>query len=264
MDDLLSGLLSLSRRSDEPLTHALTKHLRSLITNGYLRPGQRLPSSRTMARSLDIARNTVSLAIEQLFAEGYLSVSRGRRPVVAENLSPVPARQRGDGARSRAAFRLSPWAQHLPRVNWPPVYPQRARAFQPGLADEREFPHDIWARCLRRAAANALRQKDRSLNDPRLLDALLKHIAENRGIRANPEQVVILPSAQSALALIAKVMIEPGDVAWIESPGYGGAFSGFRTAEANVIGMPMDADGLKVAAHRTPPRMIFVTPSPAG
>jgi GntR family transcriptional regulator/MocR family aminotransferase len=260
MDDPLSGLLDLSRRSDESLTQGLTNHLRSLIADGRLRPGQRLPSSRTMARALDISRNTVSFAIEQLAAEGYLSVSPGRRPAVAESLSRVSVQRRGERVPSRN-FRLSHWARQLARSNWPPVYPERARPFQPGLADEREFPHGIWARCLRRAAAHALRQNNRTHNDPRLQEALLKHIAEDRGIRAKAEQVIILPTAQSALALIAAVMIEAGDIAWIESPGYGGAFSALRAANAEVIGVPMDADGLKIRLHGPAPRLIFVTPS---
>lgn len=261
MDDVLAGLLDLSRRSDEPLTRGLTSHLRSLIADGRLQPGQRLPSSRTMARSLDVSRNTVSFAIEQLEAEGYLSVRRGRRPVVAESLSPFPKPRRDRVRPHSRDFRLSTWAAQLSHANWPPVYPGRPRAFQPGLADEREFPHDIWARCLRRAAANALRQKDRTPNDPRLQAALLAHIAEARGIRAKAEQVIVLPSAQSAVALIARVMIDAGDVAWIESPGYGGARAALRSANAEVAGMPMDADGLKIAQHRRAPRLIFVTPS---
>ncbi len=262
MDDLLSGLFDLSRRSDEPLARGLADHLRSLIADGRLRPGQRLPSSRTMARSLDVSRNTVSFVVEQLAAEGYLSVTRGRRPVVAEGVSPISVQQTAGGEQSRSSgYRPSRWARYLPQSHWPPVYPDRAQAFQPGLADEREFPHDIWSRCLRRAAGNALRQKDRALNDPRLQEALLKHISETRGITARPEQIIILPSAQSGIALIGKVMIDAGDVAWIESPGYGGAFAALRAANAEVVGVPIDADGLKIARHRKAPRIIFVTPS---
>jgi GntR family transcriptional regulator/MocR family aminotransferase len=215
-----------------------------------------------MANSLGISRNTVSFAVEQLVAEGYLSVRRGRRPVVAEGLSLVSIQRRGEGSPSRASkFRLSPWAGRLPRTNWPPVYPERPRAFQPGLADEREFPHEIWARCLRRAAGNALRQKNRTHNDPRLQEALLTHIAQDRGIRAKAEQVIVLPSAQSAIALVAKVLLDAGDVAWIESPGYGGALSALQSANAEIVGQPLDAVGLMITPHRAAPRLIFVTPS---
>jgi GntR family transcriptional regulator/MocR family aminotransferase len=266
MDDLLSGLLDLSRQSREPLTRELANHLRSLIAAGRLRPGQRLPSSRTMARSLKVSRNTVTLAIEQLAAEGYLGVARGKRPAVAESLALVTAKPTRDAKSpsprpKMSSLKMSSWARSLPHTNWPPVYPQQPRAFQPGLGDEREFPHEIWARCLRRAASHALRQRDRGPNDPRLQQALLAHVTEHRGIRARPDQVIILPTAQSAIALIASVMIEAGDTAWLESPGYGGALAALRASGADVIGMPIDADGLKINDKRKKPRLIFVTPS---
>ena len=86
MDDLLPGMLDLARDGGETLTRQLTDQLRALITGGRLAPGQRLPSSRHLAQSLDVSRSTVSFAIEQLAAEGYLTLSTGRRPVVAEGL----------------------------------------------------------------------------------------------------------------------------------------------------------------------------------
>ena len=81
MDDLLPGMLHLSRDGGATLTRQLTDQLRELITRGHLAPGQRLPSSRQLAQSLALSRNTVSFAIEQLAAEGYLALSAGRRPV---------------------------------------------------------------------------------------------------------------------------------------------------------------------------------------
>ena len=70
-----------------------------------------------------------------------------------------------------------------------------------------------------------------------------------------------MPSAQAGIALVAKVMIEAGDVAWMESPGYGGAFAALQAADAEVAGVPTDADGLMIAGRRKAPRLIFVTPS---
>ena len=87
MDDLLPGMLHLVRDGGETLTRQLTDQLRGLITKGHLAPGQRLPSSRQLAQSLGLSRNTASFAIEQLAAEGYVTLSAGRRPVVAEGLS---------------------------------------------------------------------------------------------------------------------------------------------------------------------------------
>ena len=87
MDELLPGMLNLSRDDGATLTRQLTDQLRELITKGRLARGQRLPSSRQLAQSLDVSRNTVSFAIEQLAAEGYLTLSAGRRPEVAAGLS---------------------------------------------------------------------------------------------------------------------------------------------------------------------------------
>lgn len=136
----------------------------------------------------------------------------------------------------------------------------RAR-FSRGLADEREFPHDIWGRCLRRAARSALSRKDRAINHPALQEALLQHLREHRGIKAMPSQMIIVPSAQSGIALIAKVMLDAGDLAWIESPGYGGAHVALRAAGAIVAGMPVDDFGMVVRPRKDAPRLLFVTPS---
>jgi GntR family transcriptional regulator/MocR family aminotransferase len=165
---------------------------------------------------------------------------------------------------SRAAAErigLSAWARSLHRTNWPPILAGRPRPFQPGLSDEREFPHDLWSRCLRRAARGAPQRRDRSINHPSLQEALLGHLAVHRGIKARPDQILIVPTAQSGLALIAAVLLERGDHAWIESPGYGGAHVALRAAGAVVSAIPLDEQGMTISARKDPPRLIFVTPS---
>jgi GntR family transcriptional regulator/MocR family aminotransferase len=260
MDDLLPGMLDLARDSGETLTRQLTDQLRSLVTGGRLAPGQRLPSSRHLAQSLDVSRNTVSFAIEQLAAEGYLTLSAGRRPAVAEGLV---LDRRKVSSRTNAGDRvsLSLWARSVQRSIWPPVHKGHPRPFQPGLADEREFPHDLWSRCLRRAARNALSRRDRSINHPPLQEALLAHLSVHRGIKAKPGQILIVPTAQAAITLVAAALLEPGDHAWAESPGYGGAYVAFKAAGAIVSAMPLDEQGMTIGSRRDAPRVIFVTPS---
>ena len=112
MDDLLPGMLHLSRDGGATLTRQLTDQLRELIARGHLAPGQRLPSGRQLAQSLALSRNTVSFAIEQLAAEGYLVLSAGRRPAVAAGLS--LDRRRTSSRSSRAdsgRISLSAWAR---------------------------------------------------------------------------------------------------------------------------------------------------------
>jgi GntR family transcriptional regulator/MocR family aminotransferase len=262
VDDLLPGMLHLARDGGTTLTRQLTDQLRDLITKGRLAPGQRLPSSRQLAGSLALSRNTVSFAIEQLAAEGYLALSAGRRPEVAEGLSLDRRRissrsNRAEGAR----ISLSPWARGLHRANWPPVHDGRPRPFQPGLADEREFPHEVWSRCLRRAARNAPLRRDRPINHPPLQEALLGHLVVHRGIKAKASQILIVPTAQSGLTLVANALLERGDHAWIESPGYGGANVALHAAGAIVSAIPLDAQGMAISSATDAPRLIFVTPS---
>jgi GntR family transcriptional regulator / MocR family aminotransferase len=262
MDNLLPGMLHLVRDGSETLTRQLTDQLRRLITEGRLAPGQRLPSSRQLAQSLDLSRNTASFAIEQLAAEGYVTLSAGRRPVVAEGLSlekrKLPSRSSRSGS---AKINLSAWASGLQRSAWPPVHKARPRPFQPGLADEREFPHDEWSRCLRRAARKISLRRDRPINHPPLQEALLGHLAVHRGIKAVPGQILFVPTAQAGLMLIANALLEPGDRAWIESPGYGGADVAFRAAGASISAIPLDAHGMTISSQKEAPRLIFVTPS---
>jgi GntR family transcriptional regulator/MocR family aminotransferase len=262
MDDLLPGMLHLARDGEETLTRQLTDQLRGLITKGRLAPGQRLPSSRQLAQSLGLSRNTVSFAIEQLSAEGYLTLSAGRRPVVAEGLS--LDRRKSSPRNSRAGserINLSAWASSLQRSVWPPIHKERPRPFQPGLADEREFPHDEWSRCLRRAARNAPLRRGRPVNHPPLQEALLRHLAVHRGIKAKARQILFVPTAQAGLALVANALLEPDDHAWVESPGYAGANVAFEAAGAIISAIPLDAHGMTIAARKETPRLIFVTPS---
>jgi GntR family transcriptional regulator / MocR family aminotransferase len=262
MDDLLPGMLHLVRDGTETLMRQLTDQLRLLITGGRLVPDQRLPSSRQLAQALELSRNTVSYAIEQLAAEGYVSLSAGRRPKVSQGLSLDGGKAASKGDRPAAErLSLSAWARGLQRASWPPVYDIRPRPFQPGLADEREFPHDLWSRCLRRAARNALSRRDRAINHPPLQEALLAHLAVHRGIKAKPNQILIVPTAQAGLAMIADALLERGDHAWIESPGYGGAQVALQATGAVVSAIPLDQHGITVRARKHPPRLIFVTPS---
>ncbi|WFU17586.1 PLP-dependent aminotransferase family protein [Bradyrhizobium sp. CB3481] len=264
MDDLLPGMLHLARDGDETLTRQLTDQLRRLIATGRLAPGQRMPSSRQLAQSLGLSRNTVSFAIEQLAAEGYLTLSAGRRPVVAEGLSldrrKSPPRNRNNRAGSER-INLSAWASSLQRSVWPPIHKERPRPFQPGLADEREFPHDEWSRCLRRAARNAPLRRDRPINHPPLQQALLRHLVVHRGIKAKASQILFVPTAQAGLMLVANALLESGDHAWVESPGYAGANVAFEAAGAILSAIPLDSQGMVISPHKQTPRLIFVTPS---
>ena len=258
----LSGVIDIAvrPRDGETLNRQLYNELRQAILNGALAPGRRLPSSRELASQLKLSRNTVSSVVDQLAMEGYLQVTQGRRPIVA---SAKPSLLRGRPASTAATrpVRISQWAKRVQSAHWPIMDEQTPQPFQPGLGDTREFPHELWARCLRRAARLAPLRGGLSVNRPGLQTALLKYLVVHRGIKADARQVIIMPSAQAAIELIARVMLNVGDLAWLESPGYGGARAALEAAGARVVGVPLDQSGIEIGDRGGRPRLIFVTPS---
>jgi GntR family transcriptional regulator/MocR family aminotransferase len=260
MREVLSGLIDLARGSDSAtLTRQLYDQLRAAILAGALPAGHRLPSSRDLAQQLKASRNTVSVVIDQLAMEGYLVVAQGRRPVVAAQLEKrLIAGQRGQ-RRTTAAPHLSRWAERLRRADWP-FREGPPRPLAPAHADARLFPHEIWARCLR-SAARRMPQGETALNRASLRTALLRHLTEHRGVHAEARQIIILPSAQAAIEITARLLLDAGDIAWVESPGYGGARAALEAAGADVRGVMLDDSGLSMTGRRDRPRLIFVTPS---
>jgi len=259
---LVGAIVTLDRRSDVGLVTQLTQQLRALIASGRLAAGGLLPSTRTLAADLAVSRNTISYAFEQLASEGYLKLSRGRRPAVATQLDdcalvPDPAPRR-DIVRMPG---LSRWASQLVSTDWPMSYQAPMRPLRAGQGDVREFPHAVWARCLRRNVLRRSRAHDGAINRLRLRHELKEYLQANRGVRADADQIFILPTAQAALSLVAAILIAPGDRVLVEDPGYPGAASAFRAAGAGIVGAMLDDQGMLYPGDARPPKVIFTTPS---
>ncbi|WP_426435118.1 PLP-dependent aminotransferase family protein [Bradyrhizobium genosp. P] len=259
---ILAELVALNRSDDAGLVAQLTHQLRELVSDGRIRSGAVLPSSCHLAAELDVSRNTVTHAYEQLAAEGYLHIAERRRPVVAADIEERFAR--AAPAPKRNVVRkpqLSPWAMRLRDVDWPLSYQAAFRPLRPGLADAREFPHEIWARCLRRSALRRRWNEQTLVNRPNLQQALRDYLEVSRGVRAEADQILVLPTAQAALTLIAATTIAPDDTVWTEDPGYPGAAAAFRAAGADVAGIRLDASGMTRVRGGRAPKLIFATPS---
>jgi GntR family transcriptional regulator/MocR family aminotransferase len=265
----LLGTLALDRTGGTTLQRQLYDGLREAILAGRLAPRTRLPSSRQLARDLGAARNTIVGAFEQLVAEGYLEarVGDGTRiaAVLPESLlhvgQPAARRPSGDGGAG-----LSARGRSLTSVRRPPPDPLR-RAFQPGLPALDEFPRELWARLLGRRArlpARALRGYAHPAGLPILREAIAAHLGPARGVACDPAQVIVVSGSQAALDLCCRLLLDPGDPAWIEEPGYLGARGALTAAGARLIPVPVDAHGLDVQAGvalAPAARLAYVTPS---
>ena len=255
-------MLTLDRDASSPLHRQLYDSLRSHILDGRLPPRSRLPATREFATDLGVSRNTVIAAYDALLAEGYLDSIAGSGTRVAL-LPQSPARKPGD-RRSKELPKLSARGTLMTAQPRDRTIPNQI-AFHPGYPEIATFPFSTWARLL---ALNMRNVREDLFGyhlvsgHPRLRVAIAEYLAVSRGVKCDPEQVVVVTGAQAALDLIGRVFMDPGDHFWIEEPGYLGAHSAFLSAGGLPVPLPVGQGGWQIdAANRPPPRLIFVTPS---
>ena len=257
-----------------PLHRRLYAQLRRSILEGQLRPGDRLPASRTLARELGLSRTTVTRAFEQLIDEGYADARRGSGTHVSSTLFAGAMNTRVTDLSSAAPPQLSSLAQRiteLRRTESPvnPFYHRLPGVFSPASPALDAFPHALWGRSLQAAwrslgADDLNYQAALSTGYGPLKVALARYSQQARGVRCTPEQIIVTSGTQEALSVVTQLLLEPGDAVWTEDPGHKGAHLTFQAAAARVVPVRVDAGGLDVEAgiRRAPDaRMAYVTPS---
>jgi len=171
---------------------SLEDALRGSIQAGRLSPGTRLPSTRSLAADLGLARNTVADAYGQLVAEGWLEAGHGSGTWVAERVIPAPAGTIAPRDHEASA----------PRYN-----------LVPGVPDLTLFPITAWLAATRRALsaapAAAMGYAD-PRGRPELRQALADYLARARGVRTAADQIVVCSGFTQALSLLTRVMAERG------------------------------------------------------
>jgi GntR family transcriptional regulator/MocR family aminotransferase len=254
--------VTLDRRGG-PLHPQIYDALRTAIQRGTLRTGDRLPSSRVLAQDLGVSRTTVLEAFTRLLAEGYVAGNSGAGTRVAAVVPPEEPRTLPADATTPA---LSVAARALFKEGkWRSV-PRDAVPFAAGIPALELFPLATWTRL----AARRWRVSGRELllpGDPQgyapLREAVAKYAATARGVRCTADQVLIVNGAQHAIDLCARLLVGPGDAVWMESPCYLPARGIIAATGARLVDVPVDADGLDVAAGRAiepAARLAFVTP----
>ena len=260
--------LTVDRNVDVPIHRQIYDGLRQAILDGRLRPGQRIPSSRGLATDLGVSRLPVLSAYEQLLHEGYLTGRVGSGTFVSEAvpddlLHSVAATGRAASSRRSSAVVRRQSAQIEPTPGWTfSLVP-----FQVGLPGLDLFPIGSWARLVSRQA-QAETAARLSYGDPaglaELRVAIAEHLRSARAVRCEPSQVLIVPGSQAGLRLAAAALLERGDRVAIEEPGYFGVHRALRAAGAEIVAVPVDDEGLDVAALRRRTgqiRAVYVTPS---
>ncbi len=263
---------ALDPRSHAALYRQVYDRLRRAILDGTLGVGSKLPSTRALASDLGVARNTVMGAYEQLLAEGYLEGRAGSGTYVSRALpeqllqaSPTPPRGRrstkGTPQLSRRGLALASLPGLTDRA------PDTACAFRHGLPAVDAFPFELWARLTARrwrARPSHLLTYDEPAGHRPLREALAGYLGTARGVRCSPDQVIIISGAQQAADLAARVLLDPGDTAWVEDPGYLGGRGALAGADVQLVPVPVDQEGIDVQvgiAKGSRARLAYVTPA---
>jgi GntR family transcriptional regulator/MocR family aminotransferase len=245
---------ALARDGIIPLYRQVYEHIRAAIRSGQLRPGDRLPSTRSLADRFGTARGTMDAAYAILAGEGYV-VGRGpagtvvRADLDGRVIAGAPNRQRLSAPTPRPAVQKTP------------------RPFQMGLPALDAFPRKVWSRLVARHA-RGFAPADMAYPDPAgyvpLREAIAGYLATSRGVHCTAGQILITNGYQDALNLVAGVLLQRGDMVWLEDPNYPPAYEALKAAGATLVPIRMDAEGLQVSdglAHARNARLAVVTPS---
>jgi GntR family transcriptional regulator / MocR family aminotransferase len=209
----------LDRAGRTPLARQIYMQVRSAVLSGALRPGSRVPSSRAMASKLGVARASVVSAYVHLLAEGYVESRQGSGTFISTGLTGLASRPRQAPRAIRRAVPTS--AQTFLEFERSAVQSD-ARPFNTGrtLIDARTA--ETWRKLTHRAV-RWLGANDLGYTDPAGLIELRANICDYlraaRGVRCDPEQIVITAGTQQAIDLAIRVLLAAGDDVWVEDPG---------------------------------------------
>lgn len=249
--------VALAVASDEgtPLYLRIAEAVVAEIERGRLGAGERLPSSRALADQLGVHRSTVVAAYEVLTSRGHVEARSTRGLFVAAGAD-------GSPPTSEVGFDLPPG---LPVVR-PAPRDRDVRLLLGGVPDLRLLPHRELARAYARVLAGNAGRRALDYADPqgseRLRIALAEMLGRTRGIRVRPDGIAVVRGSQQGLYLVARALLRPGDRVAVESPGYPPTWQVLRQVGAEVLPIPVDAEGLDVAALAAEERVAAVVVTP--
>jgi GntR family transcriptional regulator/MocR family aminotransferase len=232
--------LHLDRASPEPLAAQLADALRAAAAGGTLRAGDRLPSTRELAGVLRVSRTVTAAAYDQLLAEGWVEgrVGAGTFVTAVPAAGPAP----GPGPRTEPA-------DERPRVE-----------LQPGTPCTEVLDRAAWRRAWRAAADAEPDLLPRYAGLPEFRAAVGEHLLRHRGLPARPGEVLATGGSTGAIAELARVLPAGARVA-VEEPGYRRAADALAAAGLEIVGVPVDDEGLRVEDLPAGLAAVYCTPA---
>ncbi len=263
--------IHINKSNATPLYVQLKESIKSLITHGQYRNGDRLPTTRKLAEDLDIHRNTVIMAYKALEDEGYAYSHVGRGTFVIEP-------EKADTEDEIAFYNMFDWSRHLSdklrkRISGKllTLYQSESNPVRISFVWSQKGSQDFPIKKIQTAINSVIRTRkwlfeySRSIGNLELRKIVTHHLHQ-KGIQVETDEIMITNGAQQAIDLIGRLLIEPGESVVIENPTYTGALTVFQFLQAKIIGIPVDEWGMKVhlledVLIKYRPKFIFTNPT---
>ncbi len=266
----ISPVIAINKKLAKSLYRQVYEGYRKAIVEGNVRAGQRVPSTRVLAQELGISRIPVLSAYAQLLAEGYFESRVGSGTIVSRSLPErATASEPASALSTKANAGRRPLSKRcLALASREDFY--RRRGAGPFVASQvafEHFPLQVWNSLVTRHS-RSMRAKSLDYGDPmglkELREAIAAHLRTARGVRCEAPQILIVSGSQQGLEITTRALVDPGNRVWMEEPGYGFARSVFACSGCRIVPIPVDAEGLNVAAGMKKcrdARAVLVTPS---
>ncbi len=227
----------LDRGAAEPFYRQVYDRLCGAMAGGLLKPGDRLPSARALAKELGLARGTIEAAYSLLAAEGYIQARGQAGTIVTPGLK-----------------LLAPVAVSVPRsasgISSLSFRPDSILPFQMGLPALDAFPRKIWARlgarCVRAMQASDMVHPS-VFGFPQLRAEIAAYLHVSRGIVCGPSQIFVTSGYRHTMELIGHALLKAGDRVWLEDPGYPPTREVLEHMHIEAVPVSVDKDGMAVA-----------------
>lgn len=261
--------LSLATDSDKPVYQKVADAIKEEILSGRLKAGGKLPSTRDLANSLDLSRHTVIRAYEELSAQGYIETVAGSGVFVKQEFAASINTPPSSQSKAVREPRLSSFGKRIKSVT--EENDAEAELFSElnfGAPALDQLPLTRWRDMLYRSTRfddpSMLTHEADPFGYRPLREALAGYLGRARSVRCSYEQIAIFSGARSALDLIGRMLVEPGDIVAVENPGFAGAHRFCSMFEATMRPVEVDDDGLRIDRLITvanAARLVYVTPS---
>ncbi|MEH6941697.1 PLP-dependent aminotransferase family protein [Bacillus sp. JJ722] len=241
--------MTVDRKLEMPLNRQIYFHIRGKILSGELQAGDKLPSSRTLSTELQVSRNVVLEAYDQLIAEGFLETQTGAGTYVAEGVF----LERKSPSYLTGEVHVAPSKNDI--IN-----------FRSGIPALEDFPNKTWAKlshALWHGASPTAFGYDVPEGRIELRTILAKYLRKTRGVECLPEQIIITSGATQAMTLVTKLLVSANDEIIIEDPITYDIQVILQTLGSSLYSIPVDEHGMKTSLlpSHIKPKFVFVTPS---